>query len=282
MMQSESLRSVQSEKQPACINRGDVDNQLGLLFDCLNNRVNLPKPETTALTFERHPKIPDVLISYDVIPYDLAKRCLDFIKSVPFDSNAKLINDDNNLPRNICYYYPRKLICNEYNCRYESPNEFTWEYYKLHMYRLVPITLRAFYGSPLIELINILLYRWWLSTEINVKNLIYGTIVIQKMGLGGSIPVHNDEWRGRRVAFIYYLTDEDWNDEDGGYLGVADWPENNTQKYIQIPPKFNTMVSWKMQEFKSPLHWVSEIKSNKARYALVGFWGDKSDILGLN
>lgn len=251
----------------SCVNRIDVDNQLGNLFSHLNNTGLLPKPETTALTFEKHH---NVLISNDVVPYDLAKKTLNFLKTVLFDLNAPLINDNDNHPRNICYNYPSKGIPEEYKSRYESPKEFIWEYYKINMYRLTPMNLRAFYGSPLIELIRIILWRWWLNEEINVKNLVYTTIVLQKISKGGHIGMHDDKAIGRRISFVYYLTDEDWSIEDGGLLGVDDI----TGK-IQIPPKFNSMVSWKMKDHVSPLHEVTKINSDKARYALVGFWNDK-------
>lgn len=259
-----------SGKMPS-VWRSDVDNQLGNLFSRLKNNVNLVKPETTELTFIKHDKIPSVLISTDVIPHELAKKTLDFIKSVPFDDKTRLLNDEDNLPKSLCYYYPGAHIPGEWACRYESNKDFSWEYYKVHMYRLVPSNLRAFYGSPLVDLMNTLLWRWWLNEDIPVKDMIYTTIVLQKISLGGGIGLHDDKSPTRRVSFVYYLTDDDWTEQDGGYLTVVE-----DEKTITIPPTFNSMVSWQMKDSCSPMHSVSTINSNKNRYALVGFWNDKT------
>lgn len=78
---------------------------------------------------------------------------------------------------------------------------------------------------------------------------------------------HNDTFGNRKISFIYYLTPDDWSEDDGGYLHVK-----NDIRIIKIKPYFNSLIFWDMWEKKCPEHAVESVDSDKPRFCLVGFF----------
>lgn len=152
-----------------------------------------------------------------------------------------------------------------------------WEKYNPEFYRVTPSNLLSFVLSPIYKLIQCIVARWCNTTQFldyNLSGLKLDTFVIQKIPKGSGIAPHNDEWKGRRIAFIYYLTDDGWTSEDGGnFCVVADDSENHS--WDLFIPEFNSMIMMTMNENKSPLHKVDTVMTDKNRYALVGFLSDR-------
>ena len=55
---------------------------------------------------------------------------------------------------------------------------------------------------------------------------------------------HDDELEGRRVAYILYLVDEDWNSEDGGGLDLFNVDSNGQPDKITatVQPEWNSLA----------------------------------------
>ncbi|XP_049848998.1 prolyl 3-hydroxylase OGFOD1-like [Schistocerca gregaria] len=87
---------------------------------------------------------------------------------------------------------------------------------------------------------------------------------------------HDDEYQGRRVAFILYLVPEDWSPEDGGMLDLFEVDENGQPTKIieSILPRWNQFVFFEVTPFS--FHQVSEVLStSKQRLAISGwFYGE--------
>ncbi|XP_039258613.2 prolyl 3-hydroxylase OGFOD1-like [Styela clava] len=83
---------------------------------------------------------------------------------------------------------------------------------------------------------------------------------------------HDDELEDRRIAYIFYLTD-DWSEKDGGTLDLFSVDESGDPDMIMksLVPSFNTLVFFDV----SPIsyHQVSEILAeNKVRLSLSGWF----------
>ena len=160
-----------------------------------------------------------------------------------------------------------------YNNKINDPKQWRWEKYHDDFWRALPLTAEAFYGSPIIKLFDILEEKWY-ATKINnfdIKKYRKACWVIQRIEKGHGIDLHYDDNPLRKLAFVYYLTSDNWNDEkDGGELCVYDKEENF---YIPINPQFNTMIAWEMINYHGPLHTVNTVKSDSgSRISLVGFF----------
>lgn len=61
---------------------------------------------------------------------------------------------------------------------------------------------------------------------------------------GGHLLCHDDELEGRVLAFILYLVDPEWTEEDGGALELFDVDENGQPSRIanKIVPMWNTLA----------------------------------------
>jgi Rps23 Pro-64 3,4-dihydroxylase Tpa1-like proline 4-hydroxylase len=91
---------------------------------------------------------------------------------------------------------------------------------------------------------------------------------------------HDDRLDSRRVAFVLYLVDEDYDRADGGALEFfsTDWRGEPTmsvpsQKFY---PKPNTLVLFEVS--KSSHHQVQQMFSNKRRLSLAGWFHDPTKI----
>lgn len=275
---------------------GTVDNQLGHIHS--NLRVLIPK----GIGFEITPYQTEYPIAYivrDVIPLELARKARNFLSEIPFDSTLPELNDTDNPPREKIFKEAGQLdkIFTAYRNRKYAPSEWTWEKYHSTFWRAAPLTSEAYWGSPLIELIDHLEERWratdtsklWGLMPITLTNPAgsvdvqinpFGfrfmrklTWVVQRVATGYGMGWHHDEAPDRKIAFIYYLTSDNWDyKEDGGDLCICQ--DTTKEDTVHINPEFNTMVWWDMFKQESPLHAVNVVKTDsKTRFALVGFWG---------
>lgn len=268
---------------------GHVDNQIGHVHN--NLRCVIPKGHGFNVT-QYDATHPNVFIVKDAVSRELAERVRKFVQEIPFDSMKPVMNDIDNLPKEDVYkaFLDPNRIVDAYHNRKDDPKGWNWERYAVDFWRAAPLSAEAFCGSPLIELIDVLEERWratdmtklWGSsltpskTEASpfpVGHFTKLTWVVQKMEPGYTMGFHNDEFDYRLIAFIYYLTPDDWDyRRDGGQLVVC--RNDNRNDYLSINPEFNTMVWWDMHVQKSPLHSVSAVTcTDKARIALVGFLG---------
>jgi len=88
---------------------------------------------------------------------------------------------------------------------------------------------------------------------------------------------HDDELEGRKVAFILYLTEEEWTEEDGGLLELFDTDEkgNPNQVVKKFVPHNNSFAFFEVSPVS--FHQVSEVLSeSKTRMSLSGWFHGKS------
>lgn len=268
--------------------RGDVDNQLGHIHSIVKRYLDVKDIEP--LNFESCDKdFSHIFISNDVIPKELAERARNFAQQIPFDANVKNLNDDDNKPRDTIFGsfdISSNLLSylKEATTKLEEskPNQWVWEKYIPDIYRATPLSLSAFFNSPIFELIDVLEAKWKQHLFSHGGPLLKKTTwVLQRVPQGHGIAIHDDGADHRQISFVYYLTPDDWSEEDGGQLYIQHELTNNTDNSITltkdgtyINPTFNSMVSWNMPENKSPLHAVTEVKADNSRprISLVGFW----------
>ncbi|CAG8615875.1 7540_t:CDS:2, partial [Acaulospora morrowiae] len=84
---------------------------------------------------------------------------------------------------------------------------------------------------------------------------------------------NDDNSHGRRVAFIFYLVEEDWCEEDGGTLELFDSDELGQPKNVvqSIIPKWNSMAFFELNS--TSYHQVSEVLSrSKIRLSISGWF----------
>ncbi|CAH8861939.1 unnamed protein product [Trichobilharzia szidati] len=101
---------------------------------------------------------------------------------------------------------------------------------------------------------------------------------------GDYLLCHDDELEGRRIAFIWYLVPEDWNNQkDGGELELFDsvpveGGEDNTNEgkfiptriCVSLPPKRNTFAFFEVSP--RSFHQVAEVLGNSKRVSLHGWF----------
>lgn len=250
---------------------GNVDNQLGTLHNLFKRNCVINQGIQFQPYNDNHK---NVLIAKNVIPTNLANRVRKFIDSIPFDSKVEQLNDTDNKPNKTVYESLQDLEQAEkaYNNKNSNSDEWTWEKYHYDFYRALPTTSESFIGSPIIELFNFLEMKFYSTRipNINMSLCHKGCWVIQKIIKDHGIGIHSDNGYGRKLAFVYYLTPDDWNyEEDGGALCIYD--ENDQSKYISINPEFNSIIMWNTTN-ENILHSVENVKSNKERISLVGFF----------
>lgn len=254
---------------------GQVDNQLG----ALHSRFRYYNPYRKGFELKLiDSDYQTAFIIEDVVPRNLAEEVRKFINEIPFDNTIKILADVINPPKDLVYKSldDTNKIKRAYDNKKYAPNEWTWEKYDNDFWRTLPLSTEAFIGSPIIELFDMLETRWYQTKIDNFDIAKYrkATWVIQRIEEDHGISVHSDDNPWRKLAFVYYLTPDDWDYEiDGGELCVMG--DNN--EHISINPTFNTMVTWEMANHKSPLHFVEKVKAkNKSRIALVGFFNESS------
>jgi len=248
----------------------NVNNQLGTLHDIIKQY--LPheeiKCEPFSLTYNSDLQIYQCNTA---IPLDLAKEVRQFINKVKIDLTIPHLNDTNNKPLD------NALNFNSISLLYqENPNDWNWVNYGTYdqssIFRLTPSHMDAFFNSPIKRLIDLIEAKW-LKTQIpNIEMLLLKKItwVIQLVPPGYIIDWHTDAASQRKISFIYYLTDDNWNiEKDGGALQI----EKNGQ-ITKLTPLFNTMLMWPMVDNIGPNHSVDKVLADitKPRISLVGFY----------
>ncbi|CAH6419641.1 2OG-Fe(II) oxygenase superfamily protein [uncultured virus] len=262
--------------------RIDVDNHLGSLYIRLSHKF---VPEISVPLLNMSNKIH---ICSDFIHVKAAKYFRSFVQLIPFDINIPRLNDTDNQPRSavykdICEGNGKDVIVKYQRTVYEQTEEimktdaqqWIWENYRPGIWRVVPLSTESFINSPVYDLLNIIL--WKIHTMITNQfgeQLYVGTVVLQRSPRDSFIGRHTDNCGSRRISFIYYLTPDDWSEEDGGELILE---EKETER--KIIPRFNQLVMWKLgtsQTSDSELiyHRVNPVKStdDRPRLALVGFF----------
>ena len=89
---------------------------------------------------------------------------------------------------------------------------------------------------------------------------------------------HDDELEGRKVAFIMYLSDEDWGEKDGGLLELFDTDQlGNPGKVVKkFVPYYNSFAFFEVSPVS--FHQVSEVLSEtKTRMSLSGWFHGPSE-----
>ena len=84
---------------------------------------------------------------------------------------------------------------------------------------------------------------------------------------------HDDELEGRRIAFIFYLVDEDWTGEDGGCLDLFSVDGNNQPAGVvkSLVPQWNSFAFFAVTP--TSFHQVSEVLAkNKCRLSVSGWF----------
>jgi hypothetical protein len=192
------------------------------------------------------------------------------------------MNDTDHQPRSEVYTQAadRELIQHALETPSCDPTKWAWEKYSSQIWRAIPLTLEDLCGSPIYELILELEVKW--RRYLTHQSLLPTTWVLQRVPSGCEIGKHNDEFTERRVAFVYYLTPDDWDLEtDAGALCVQNKKiETDESIQIRVSPKFNSLVSWFLKTpddpsiVGSPVHWVETVRAtdDRPRIALVGFW----------
>ncbi len=276
------------ESIPSC-NRctSRVNNQLGTLYDIINN----PK-YYSSISYRSNDKISEVLITHNVLSTDFAKMVRDFIQAIPIDSNINKDSTNND----ICTSIYDNLNINNFESNFISSEKdsWGWESYSYGIFRLYPRTFDAFMTSPIYKLFQVLRCKF-ANTRVLTQIYYPSTWVIQYMQPGTYIGAHSDQFPGRRLSFIYYLTPDDWDyKNDGGELIISRCPYSNIQTIndklrsgfvprtdtIELNPEFNSMVLWKIDPnadgnidplLASPVHYTN-IPKRQGRIALVGFY----------
>ena len=211
----------------------NVNNHLGYLHNKFTLNWNPKKVETTNINLRKHDLLPNVYIGTNVIQKGIADEVRKFIYSVKFDNTLPILNDINNLPKDSAHLVNPTTILDIYENKTNDPKEWIWEHYNYQFWRLTPLSLNAFIGSPIPAFITILenIIRSTKFCNIDFSKLEKGTWVIQRIEKGQEIGIHTDNGNGRVVSFVYYLTPDNWKNKDGGGLCML----NTTQKkFIRI------------------------------------------------
>lgn len=103
----------------------------------------------------------------------------------------------------------------------------------------------------------------------------------QRYDRGDYLLCHDDQLRGRRVAFVFYLVDCSWSEQDGGSLDFFCSQRSEKDSFAPVPcdcvnssfsPRWNTLVFFTVTD--SSFHQVSENTSpdHKTRLSIAGWY----------
>ena len=83
---------------------------------------------------------------------------------------------------------------------------------------------------------------------------------------------HDDELEGRRIAFILYLSEESWTEEDGGLLELFTTDKDGNPGVVEqrLVPNTNSLVMFEVSPVS--FHAVSEVMSASKTRLSVGGW----------
>lgn len=253
----------------------EVNNHLGYLYSKFCEDWDPCRMDVKENSITKH-ELLNIFMIDNVLDIQFSIKLRLFLQEIPFDINKPIINDVDNLPLSNVYHTNQNLILKSYYNNTEDVNEWLWEHYSYCFWRLAPKSLEAFLGSPIPRLITILertIRSFDQIDGIKTSNLKKGTWVIQRMAQNQQADIHNDMNGTRRLSFIYYLTPDQWDENDGGGLCMLNV---KGKKFERINPTFNRLVIWKVNEQLCGLHHVETVKASndKPRIALVGFFNE--------
>src|SRR3989338_7876080 len=202
--------------------RLDVDNQLMTLYTSSVQKIAIADRQyRTNQPMRIETQYGRVFYSEEVVDRPLAIAARDFVKQIPFDITKPMINDTDNPVRDHVHTLLRNAYPTKIDFPPADPSNWTWENYSRSIWRAIPLTVKDFCGSPIYALIETIVWNWvnwftiWDKTPV--------CWVLQRVPHGKFIRPHNDEYvdANRCMAFVYYLTDDDWTEDDGGLLHVG-------------------------------------------------------------
>lgn len=251
---------------------GDLNNQLGIFLRVLN----FPPAELSGFDFVPSYGLKSVYQVHNVVPIDLAQQVREFVNNIALDLTLPPCDDYHNQPkRNICQDPNNDKIRQAYENRNDDVKNWIWERYHFDFYRACPLTLEALYGSVILELYRYFVDKWGNSVinGIEVKDLKLTDFVIQLLPPEQDMEIHRDKsvennyCIHRKIAFVYYLTPDDWfHRVDGGDLFCQMEPD----LFASFSPTFNSMVIFEMSDNNGPWHQVRSASRN--RISIVGFF----------
>jgi Rps23 Pro-64 3,4-dihydroxylase Tpa1-like proline 4-hydroxylase len=97
-------------------------------------------------------------------------------------------------------------------------------------------------------------------------------IAASKYWNGCQLLCHDDEWEGRRIAFIFYLVPKDWSEEDGGTLDLFECDSQGQPQTVteSILPAWNNFLFFEVTP--TSFHQVAEVLSSKQRLSISGWF----------
>jgi len=194
------------------------------------------------------------------VPLELAMKCRALAHSVSASSIKPMDNIDNKPTRNIFNNYDRYIAPSD------TPKWMWREYYE-GTSRLFPRDLATLRSSPLAELIFYIDERFRAMFGQTIEPELWAVQFMAKDSYNGW---HFDEMGTRKIAFLYYLTPNNWDyEKDGGGLVVQ---RKDSEELFTIQPAFNRLVMWTMVN-----HAVEKVRRGKGRVALVGFYRRRGD-----
>lgn len=252
----------------------DVNNQLATISNAIEKLRPNPIKDATPFDFKKYGN--DIYVADNCVPIELAERVRDFLQDIYCDPRTKPLNDEDNQPK--CNVFDDVNDMTQLKLAFENPisDSKLWTYenyctYPLNsIWRILPLTLNAFIGSPIIELINTIEAKWLATKFANWNTLYKSCWVLQMIPQNYGIGRHSDACAGRKISFIYYLTSDDWyQDVDGGGLAA-----HVGRDCVKLNPTFNRLVAWEMFNSHGPDHYVNTVYTSKKRLALVGFFNE--------
>lgn len=82
---------------------------------------------------------------------------------------------------------------------------------------------------------------------------------------------HDDNMDDRRIAYIFYLTDN-WSEKDGGALDLFDTDEEGLPRNVvkSLIPEYNSLVFFEV--VNNSYHQVAEVLTDKCRWSINGWF----------
>lgn len=239
---------------------------------------------------------------FDALPIEVATRARDFTQRIPFAGTGQLpmLSDDSNPPHEgVCrmLVYLKEIGVRQLPYYNGTPDQWLdaaatwrWEYYCANsgIYRAHPTSVADFLNCPIFTLmvelnkrISAMLPTWLVETPSNdtvptgtPKRRFQMLYVLQRIGHRRGIPSHVDFHPDKVLAFMYYLTPDDWNaDADGGFLSVA---HSSDKDAVNLHPTFNRLIVWTIDKDHSPTSPIHSVRpvlagDDRPRLCLVGF-----------
>ena len=170
------------------------------------------------------------------------------------------------LESSYCHSLKKNLSSNvQYHHKYNDLYDF-YQSKDLNSYPFIQ-QLRDLLLGPVRSLIQGIINRPLSSSHLDLSS--------QRYSNGHYLLSHDDRLDTRRVAFVLYLVDEHWNENDGGSLDFfpTDWRNEPIHKSPQrFYPIDNTLVFFEVTSISH--HQVSQVTSSHDRISISGWFHD--------